>query len=122
VTLPAIQPRGVIAFCSRTDRAGDWELPSRYRIVSVMGDIRIDLRHARFHPGTSVIEVVSVMGQIRILVPHGVRVECDGGGFLRDFKMRRVSAATPRPDAPCVRIVGSAYCGSVHVRVVDPDK
>jgi hypothetical protein len=122
VTLPAVQPRGVIAVFSRSDRAGDWELPARYRVVSVIGDIRLDLRHARFQPGTSVIEVVSVMGQVKIVVPHGVRVECDGHGFVRDFKMRRVSNATPRPDAPCVRIIGNAYFGSVHVRVVDPNR
>lgn len=117
--LPVVQPRGVVSIASRADRGGDWELPARFRVFSVAGDVRLDLCQARFHPGTSEIHVVAIVGQVRITVPHGVRVELVGGGF-GDFRVKRVSNATARPDAPCVRVTGSTFLGSVIVRVVDP--
>jgi cell wall-active antibiotic response 4TMS protein YvqF len=119
--VPVVKPRGVIAAFSRTDRTGDWELPEHLRVVAVFGDIRLDLRRARFLPGISEIEVLAVVAQIRITVPHGVRVECHAGGLITDIRVKRVSNATPRPDAPCVRVTGSTYMGSVLVRVVDPE-
>ena len=121
MNVPAVKPRGLLAMMSRLDRAGEWELPARLWVRAVMGDVRLDLTHARFLPGTSEIDVVAIMGQVRITIPHGVRVECDGGGLMREFRLKRVSNAVPRPDAPCVRITGSAFMGTVMVRVVDPD-
>lgn len=120
VSVPGVKPRGILSVISRVDRGGEWELPARLWVCALVGDVRLDLTRARFLPGTSEIEVLAVVGQIRITVPHGVRVECDGGGLMRDFRLKRVSNATPRSDAPCVRITGSAYMGSVIVRVVDP--
>lgn len=121
VSVPVVKPRGVISVISRVDRGGEWELPERLWVCAIMGDVRLDLTRARFLPGTSEIEVLAVVGQVRITVPHGIRVECHGGGLTGEFRLKRVSNATPRSDAPCVRITGSAYAGTVIVRVVDPD-
>jgi Cell wall-active antibiotics response 4TMS YvqF len=119
--VPAVKPRGLLSVMSRLERAGEWDLPARFWVRTVMGNVRIDLTRARFLPGTSEIEVLAIMGEVRITIPHGVKVECDGGGLWREFRVKRVSNAVPRPDAPCVRITGSAYMGTVIVRVVDPD-
>ena len=116
VTLPAVKPRGVISILSGVDRMGDWELPAHLVVWTFFGRVRLDLRHARFLPGTSEIEVTAIMGEVRITVPHGVRVESD------DFKIRRMSRAVPRADAPCIRIVGHEYMGQVKIRVVDPNE
>jgi Cell wall-active antibiotics response 4TMS YvqF len=111
-----IKPRGILSILSAADRSGDWELPERIWVRTIMGRVRLDLRHARFQPGTSEIAITAIMAEVRITLPHGVRVECD------DFKVKRVSKAVPRPDAPCVRIYGTGYAGDVKVRVVDPNQ
>jgi len=111
-----VKPRGILAILSQADRAGDWELPERLWVRTVLGQVRLDLRYARFLPGTSEIEVTAIMGEVKITLPHGVRVECD------DFRIRRVSRAVPRPDAPCVRIIGNLYGGQVKIKVVDPNE
>jgi hypothetical protein len=111
-----VKPRGVLSILSTTNRSGDWELPARLWVRTFFGKVRLDLRHARFLPGTSEIDVTAVMGQVWITLPHGVHVDCD------DFKVRRLSRAVPREDAPCVRIVGELYLGEVKIKVVDPDE
>ena len=108
-------PRGILTILNRTDRKGVWDLPAHFRAVAILGDVRLDLRQARFLPGTSEIEVLLIFGQITITVPHGVRVES------HDFKVKYRTRAVPREDAPCVRIVGTAMLGEVRVRVVDPN-
>lgn len=116
VTLPAVQPRGVIAVMSHSERTGDWELPQRLVVWTFMGRVRLDLRRARFLPGTSEIHITAILGEVRITLPHGVRVEAD------EIKVRRVSRAVPRADAPCVRITGHGKMGDVKIKVVDPDE
>jgi cell wall-active antibiotic response 4TMS protein YvqF len=120
---PAVPSRGgVAAFFSRTDRGGDdWELPQRLRVFVFGGNVRLDLRRARFHAGTSVIEVVAIMGEVRIIVPHGLRVESDGSALAAEFSVTHVSDGVPREDAPLIRVTGRAVMGKVSVRVVDPD-
>lgn len=109
-----VKPRGILSILSPTNRSGDWELPERFWVRTFFGQVRLDLRHARFLPGTSEIDVTAIMGQVWITLPHGVRVECN------DFKVRRLSRGVPRADAPVVRIVGGQYMGEVKIKVVDP--
>jgi hypothetical protein len=110
-----VKPRGILSVLSQARRAGDWELPARLWVRAIFGQAWLDLRHARFLPGLSEIDVTAVMGQVWITLPHGVRVECV------DFKVRRLSRGVPREDAPCVRIVGTHFMGEVTIKVVDPD-
>ena len=110
-----VKPRAVISVLSPVDRTGDWELPAHLSVYVFFGRVRLDLRHARFLPGTSEIEVIAMMGEVKITVPHGVRVESE------EFKIRRVTRAVPRDDAPCIRIVGHEIMGQVKIRVVDPN-
>jgi hypothetical protein len=113
--VPAVQPRGVISCISRAERKGDWALPAHLWVCAVIGEVRLDLRYARFLPGVSEIEIFTVLGEVKITLPHGVRVDCE------QFKIRRVSSAVPRSDAPCIRIVGGCYGGNVKIKVVDPN-
>jgi len=113
---PGIIPRGILAILSPADRGGDWELPAHLWVRVFFGRVRLDLRRARFLPGTSEIHVTAIMGEVKITLPHGVRLECE------DFRVRRASKAVPRDDAPCVRIVGTHYLGEVKIKVVDPDE
>ncbi|HXB26155.1 MAG TPA: hypothetical protein VNV25_15585 [Gemmatimonadaceae bacterium] len=110
-----VKPRAVISVISAAERKGDWELPAHLWVYVFFGRVRLDLRHARFLPGTSEIEVIAMMGEVKITLPHGVRVESE------EFKIRRVTRAVPRDDAPCIRIVGHEIMGQVKIKVVDPN-
>ena len=113
--------RGVTAFLSAQSRAGDWILPRLFRAVSFWGSVEIDLTCARFGPGASTIEVVAIMGSIEVFVPPDVRIECDGDALLGSFEVQGRKWSMPGPDAPLVHITGTAYLGSVEVKIVNPN-
>ncbi len=112
---------GVVAWWSNVKREGEWILPRIFRSFTFMGNVELDLRSAQLGAGTSEMEVNCFMGSIEITVPPGIRVICDGTGMLGSFDVERVGNTSPPPDAPTIRVSGTAYLGSISVKVVDPN-
>ena len=84
-----------------------------------MGNVELDLRSARLAEGTSEIEIRCILANVEISVPPDIRVVCDGDGMLGNFEVLRVGECPPPAlDAPTVRITGTAYAGSVTVKVM----
>ncbi len=113
--------RGAVSCLSSVSRSGDWILPRLFRTVSILGSVELDLTRARIGPGTSRIEVVAVLGSIEIVVPPDLRIECDGDPLIGSFEVKGDVRGTMSPDAPLVRISGTAFMASVEVKVVDPN-
>jgi hypothetical protein len=115
---------GVVSFLSSTEREGRWQLPRRFRALAVMGNVELDLREAEVGFGVSVIEAVAFMGNIEITIPPEISVECDGDSLLGTFTLKYRGRANPAAASRdrTVRVVGSAYAGSVSVNVKGPDE
>lgn len=112
---------GVAACFSKAVREGDWLLPRGFRAVALMGSVKLDLTRSAVAEGVSDIEIVCVMGSVEIIVPHQLRVECDGDHTVGSFEITHDSGSAPAADAPLVRIRGRVFMGSVDVKVVDPN-
>jgi hypothetical protein len=115
---------GVVSFLSSTERQGRWQLPRRFRALAVMGNVELDLREAEVGFGVSVIEAVAFMGNIEITIPPEISVECDGDSLMGTFTLKYQGRANPAAASRdrTVRVVGSAYAGSVSVNVKGPDE
>jgi hypothetical protein len=95
-------------------KGGDWS-PARNTVIkAVMADVKIDLRDATFMDDEVTFDILAVMSDTQILVPPGVRVECDGFAVMGEFTDRHDASAVD-PDAPLVRIRGSAVMAKVSV-------
>jgi hypothetical protein len=123
VISPTLVPdrRGAVAIMSSAKRDGDWIVPRLFRAFAFWGSVEIDLTAARLGPGESQIEVMCIMGSVDILVPPELRVECEGDPIMGSFEIERETNSTTSPEAPLVRITGTAFWGSVDVKVVDPN-
>ena len=114
--------RGVVSFFSENRKEGSWELPRHLRVLSVFGNVTVDLREAMILPGESVIEAVAVFAEVKVIAPPHIKVECEGDALMGEFTIKRSKRdeATPQPPdsgARVVRITGSAYMASVNIRV-----
>ena len=118
-TVPA--RAGVAACFSKSVREGDWLLPRGFRAVALMGSVKLDLTRSAVADGITDIEIMCVMGSVEIIVPHQLRVECDGDQTVGSFEITHDSGSVPAADAPLLRIRGRAFMGSVDVKVVDPN-
>lgn len=102
-------------------RTGRWDLPRAMRVASFMGQVNLDLTQVAIAPGVSTIEVLCIMGEVKIVVPNSLRVECSGNPVLGEFQFKGAGVAPASPNAPLVRITGTAFAGNVTVRLVDPN-
>lgn len=112
--------RGIMAIMSRGTRHGEWVLARLFRVLTIAGRVDLDLTQVRIGSGISEIEIVSIMGEVRVVVPHNVRVECEGDATLGEFSLKRTATAVASPEAPLIRVTGTAFMGAVKVRVIDP--
>ena len=115
------QRRGTVAFLSHVKRAGDWTLPRLFRTFALWGNAEVDLTRAQIGAGTSHIEIKCIMANVTVFVPPDLRIECDVDPVIGSFDVIRQAEATRSPDAPLVRITGTAFMGSVEVKVIDPN-
>jgi hypothetical protein len=102
-----------LAVMSEVKKTGEWIVSPRTVATAIMGNIRLDLRDALL-PGTDMeIEATAIMGEVRVIVPPGVRLECDGFAFMGEFASHHSGADTM--NGPTLRIHGSSVMGSVGV-------
>src|SRR4051812_10071806 len=113
--------RGAVAVLSHTRRDADWVLPRLFRIFAFWGNVELDLTQALVSEGTSQIEIRCIMGSVQIIVPPDLRVESDVDAVMGSAEVQRAIASTTSPDAPTVRISGSAIMGSIEIKVIDPN-
>jgi Cell wall-active antibiotics response 4TMS YvqF len=113
--------RGAVAVLSHMRRDADWILPRLFRVFAFWGNAEIDLTQALLAPGTSEIEIRCIMASVEIIVPPDVRVESEVDAVLGSAEVQRQTTSTTSPDAPAVRITGSAFMGSIEIKVVDPN-
>jgi hypothetical protein len=113
--------RGAVAILSNMRRDADWILPRLFRVFAFWGNAELDLTQALLAPGTSEIEIRCIMASVEIIVPPDVRVESEVDAVLGSAEVQRQIASTTLPDAPTVRITGSAFLGSIEIKVVDPN-
>ena len=110
----ALPEKRYLAMMSEVKKAGSWTVSPRTVATAIMGTIRLDLREALL-PGADVdIEVTAIMGEIVIIVPPGLRLECDGFAFMGEFESHNSDAE--RSESPLVRIHGSCVMGAVRVQ------
>ncbi|WP_030202274.1 DUF1707 domain-containing protein [Streptomyces sp. NRRL S-87] len=104
----------VVAVCSSAVRKGRWRPRARTQVVSVMGDVEIDLSEAVFEQQVVELRVVSVLGNIEIKVPENVTLRSHGGGILGAFEV--VTTEAPDPGAPVVILRGFSLLGNVEAK------
>lgn len=111
----------VVAWWTTVKREAEWIVPREFKAFACMGTVELDLTHARMGAGVSDMELNCLMANIEVTVPADIRVECDGDEMLGHFEVKRTGNADPAPDAPMLRISGTAYVGSITIKIVDPN-
>ena len=105
----------VLAVLGGTERKGTWTPARRINAFALMGGLGLDFRQAVFAPGVTELTVIAMMGGVEILVPPGLRVECEGFGLLGGFEGLSQGDAAAYPGEPTLRIRGIAIMGGVEV-------
>jgi hypothetical protein len=113
--MPGPPPERHTALCSRLVRRGPWELPGRSHWRSLFGTIELDLRRARLVGQEIELRVFNLFGTVSVIVPAGVEVAIEGGGWFSS-QVFETSARRPPAGAPRLRIRTSGPGGTLYVR------
>jgi hypothetical protein len=100
---------------SSVRKKGAWTPARTNRVFCLMGNAKLDLREARVMNGETQFDLRVIMGEVELIVPPGLRVECDGSAFMGEFDDQH-SASLAAPDAPLIRVTGSALMGAVRIK------
>jgi hypothetical protein len=107
-----------IAVLGNTERRGRFHLDGSHAVLSVLGNVELDLRNVELPPGITTLHVRAVLGNVEITVPPSLIVDCEGTGVLGSFSALNHVPEERAPDEPVLRIAGSAVLGSVEVRTL----
>jgi hypothetical protein len=103
-----------IALLGGCERKGQWRVPKKLRVGTVMGGCELDFREALVAPGVSEVKVFACMGGVDIIVPPDLNVECEGIGILGAFESSE-SNGSADANRPTIRISGLAVMGGVEI-------
>jgi hypothetical protein len=118
---PVPMPGGIVSFFGKAARGGDWLVPAHFRVVAVVGVVRLDLRRARFSSPTTTIEAAVLAGRLEIGLPGGYRVEYAGSTFGGSFEYHprspNVDSVVNDRDVqlPIIRVIGTHVAGAIDV-------
>jgi len=115
VELPDAEPLVLRAGASGIKRTGEWSVPARMRVKSLMGSVVLDFcETAIAHPVVE-IELVLGTGSAKLLVPDDATANVDALVATMG-SVRSTVASQPRAGAPHFVVRGHARLGSVTVR------
>lgn len=103
------------AVMSGAEHKGSWRPALNINAVALMGGIVLDFREANFASGTTELTVVALMGGVEIIVPPGLRVECEGLGVMGGFEAFSSDSVDADYGGPTLSIKGLAIFGGVDV-------
>jgi class 3 adenylate cyclase len=111
--------RLTMAVFGRFIRRGRWRVPRRTVVVSVLGDVDLDLRDADVGRDVVTVVVVALFGNVDVYVPEGVEVDTGGlvlGGHRREWGRE----PEPGREGPLIRVSVLTLLGTVDVWRVPP--
>jgi Domain of unknown function (DUF1707)/Cell wall-active antibiotics response 4TMS YvqF len=113
-TVPTDEKRHTVIM-SNVKKKGTWTPARNNKVFCLMGSAKLDLREARITNGETLFDLNVIMGEVELIVPPGLRVECDGSAFMGEFEDVHSADLAPA-DAPIIRVTGSALMGAVRIK------
>jgi Domain of unknown function (DUF1707)/Cell wall-active antibiotics response 4TMS YvqF len=95
---PALGAHTFVRIIGGLNRGGRWRVPTRTRVIGLIGGADIDLTDAVIESSETVLEAWWLIGGINLTVPEGIEVEVGGATVIGgvDNEARAVSARAPR--------------------------
>jgi hypothetical protein len=106
----------IVTILSNNERGSSMPVPRHLDILSIMGNVEMDMSGATFAPGVTEIDISAFLGNVQITVPLGIRVESSGDALLGNFDCKVPNVAGYPDDRDRVlRIKGRAVLSSIEI-------
>ena len=104
----------IVSILSSEEREGQWVVPQKLRIISVLASVKLDFSDAIFEHQQVVIQVTDFLSSLEILVPENVNVSTRLSGVASSTENKAPSMGGRQ--APHIRIEGLSVLGSLEIK------
>ncbi|MGD9986189.1 DUF1707 SHOCT-like domain-containing protein [Pseudonocardia sp.] len=114
----AVRSREILVWTDKRGdlkRGGDWLVPARIVVRSHFGDVKLDLREARFMTPLVTLEVDIWIGDVDLRLPPGGSVDVDEVRTHVGHVTNKITPAAHRGD-PHVVVRGRLHVGDIRTR------
>ena len=105
----------IINIFGGSNRSGQWDVPSRIRILTLFGGSDLDFSEARFTSQTTRITMLCIFGGVDLRVREGVRTVSKAVCIFGGVDNRAPS--TSDPNAPTIVLQGLVLFGGVDIKI-----
>ena len=119
VATHAREQQHLIAIMGGVDKRGVWQPAAKTYCYNLMGGCSLDFREALLPPGETELTIIAVMGGAEIIVPPGLRVDCDAIAIMGGVD-HPAESGPHDPNAPVLKINGFMLMGGVEITVRNP--
>lgn len=104
----------IVSILSSEEREGQWVVPQRLRIITVLASVKLDFSDAIFEHQQIVIQVSDLLSSLEILVPENVNVSTRLSGFASSTENKAPSMGGRQ--APHISIEGLSVLSSLEIK------
>jgi hypothetical protein len=110
-------PRLALAVFGNLERRVIGGVPTGAAVVSVFGNVELDLRDLDLPPGVTELRIIAVFGNVELTVPPTLAVECRGSPVFSSFANLDRRPRESSGEA-VLRVVGTAVFGNVEIKTL----
>lgn len=113
--VPFAEELRVSAVLSSTRREGNWVMPWRLELLTIMGDLKVDFREALVPEDILTVNVNATLGSVVLVVPRGTAIRNDVEAILGSTELKRKKGAAP-PSGLTLHVTGRLVLSSLEIR------
>ena len=117
--VPARRSASLVSTVGDVRRAGAWRVGSDVRVVSVLGEVELEVGDAASESDATTTSASSLLRDVSFALPQGVHLDAGVTPLIGDFK-EEASAEPPPPRAPTFRVSVPSLVGDVRIRRREP--
>lgn len=99
-----------------TRREGNWVVPYRLEVLSVLGEMNLDFRDAYLPDRIIDVHISATLGSVYLTVPKGTEVQNEVEVILAEVSHKRKGKSFVPPNGLVLRISGRATLSSIEIR------
>lgn len=106
----------ISAVLTNTRREGNWVVPYKLELLTILGEMHIDFREAFLPDDVIDVDITVSLGSLVLLVPKGTEIQNEADAILGSSEVKRKGKTFVPPNGLILRVTGRIVLGSLEIR------
>ncbi|HUG28272.1 MAG TPA: LiaF domain-containing protein [Gemmatimonadales bacterium] len=106
----------ISAVLSSTKREGNWVVPYKLELLTILGEMHMDFREAFLPDHVIDVDISVALGSLVLIVPKGTEIQNEADAILGSSEVKRKGKTFVPPNGLILRVTGRIVLGSLEIR------